>query len=483
MYTDRQEIQHTTPNGLPPIQCFRTLENSGADHKPPLRIIYGSCRQPHQPQLDILNTFGTWLSDHFEQRETQWPHVLLLTGDQIYADEPPSPFLESYPHLDNGATSFDDFALLYHYAFTQGEGIQQVFAAIPTFMMFDDHEILNNWNSWPTWCAEVLQQGKEQTLVDGLLAYWVYQGWGNLLPQAHTSHPLLQIMQAAQEGGDILETLRTCIRSTIYGQSKLYWHYTIPTMPPIFVANTRTERTTLLDTSPTQLCQPTRIMSEEQMAELRAWLKAAQAGPSLLVSTVPVLLPPFIGFVEYLMGIRLWQHSIAPLRWLGQQLARIQLYIAKYASFDHWPLYAATWHELIQLLREHTGDIFILSGDVHFSYAARGDLASSSATGTHCYQLVCSPIQNELEMGDRRMLARQSYITHLSYGGLHTDILPLKTRSNAADMQRNLLFNDLLAQVTLQLDHEGNSYTLQHQYLALVNGHLEFIVDITISGD
>ncbi len=85
------------------------------------------------------------------------------------------------------------------------------------------------------------------------------------------------------------------------------------------------------------------IMSPQQMAELRGWLQEQQTGVSLLVSPVPVLLPPCIGLAEYLAGVRLWTPAIAPLRWLGRQLTRLQLNIADRAGFEHWPVYATSW--------------------------------------------------------------------------------------------------------------------------------------------
>src|SRR6266550_84606 len=57
------------------------------------------------------------------------------------------------------------------------------------------------------------------------------------------SNPLLTIMdKAAQSGEDALEDLRTCMRREVYEDTSLHWHYTIPTMPPIFVADIRADR-------------------------------------------------------------------------------------------------------------------------------------------------------------------------------------------------------------------------------------------------
>src|SRR5205807_9911281 len=111
------------------------------------------------------------------------------------------------------------------------------------------------------------------------------------------------------------------------------------------------------------------IMSQQQMTELGTWLYENAARLSLLVSSVPVLLPPLIGLAEYLMGLRLRQRSIAPLRWLGRWLGRIQQRLARRTNFDHWPVFPVSWQELLSLLADRQQDILVLSGDVHFSYA------------------------------------------------------------------------------------------------------------------
>jgi len=87
-------------------------------------------------------------------------------------------------------------------------------------MIFDDHEIANGWNISPKWRAHALQQGLEQTLVDGLVAYWAYQGWGNIGLRRADEHTLLAIMQhAAHNGEDALEALREGMRQVVYEET------------------------------------------------------------------------------------------------------------------------------------------------------------------------------------------------------------------------------------------------------------------------
>ncbi|GCE11853.1 alkaline phosphatase D family protein [Tengunoibacter tsumagoiensis] len=461
-------------------QCFRTLDHSLLpDQRHPLRIAYGSCRKANLPASDTFNALGEWLIDHYEQRDTIWPHLLLLIGDQIYADQVPDQILLEYPHLQQGASTFHDFALLYTYAWSYHSGARQALACLPTYMMFDDHEITNNWNTEPNWRDHALHNGLEQTLVDGEVAYWVYQGWGNLDQQTTRQSPLFTIMQeAALRQEDALPALRDCIKADVYRKQLLRWHYEIPTQPPLFVANARTERTALFpetDGEQTRtIYDPTRIMSPEQQDEIAHWLAAHDDGPAILVSSVPVLMPPAIGMAEYLMGKRLWLQAPQPFQWLGKQLALFQQKVSSRMSFDHWPLYSESWAEMVSLLTRHHGDILLLSGDVHFSYAIEAQQALKRRQNRRILQFVSTPMQNQLDADSQQKIRLQSRLSQTIYGGLWTHTLPLQSVREEAQIYANLLFQNTLALLTIQPDtHKG--YTFSHEYLGIVEEKLEII--------
>ncbi len=459
------------------IFCFRTMNrdnestisSSSSASLQQLRIAYGSCRKFVAPQIDALSAFGRWLRVHDEQKEAVWPHLLLLLGDQIYADQPSQEIKQHYPQLHSGAKTFEDFATLYEYEWTQDSDVRQVLACIPTFMIYDDHEITNNWNITPQWFATMLQNGREQVLVDGLIAYWVYQGWGNLTQRDDTLYPLLRLMQEGEQSGeDILEALRSYIRREVYGEQTGRWHYEIQTVPPIFVLNTRSERTKIFTQQQGDIYGPTRILSQTQMQEIATWLQTHDTRPSLLVSSVPILLPPLIGLAEYAMGLRLWA---LPVRWLGRRLAHFQQRVALRTSFEHWPFFSNTWRELVQMVAKRTYDIIVLSGDVHFSYAMEAQ-RSYSKTKARLLQLVSTPLQNTLSSRNEQLVKEQARITRANYGGLDTRMLQLRTPDGKKRIQYDILFQNAIAYVTLTFD-EKNAYTVQQEYLVVVDGQLQ----------
>jgi hypothetical protein len=284
---------------------------------------------------------------------------------------------------------------------------------------------------------------------------------------------------AAQSGQDIIEELRAYIRTAIEEQAEQRWHYQIPTTPPIFVTNARADRTEIIADNQKEQFKPLHIMGKQQMADLRCWLTERQEQPAIIASSVPVILPPVIGLAEYLTGVRLWSKSISPLRWLGERLARLQLYLARRLKFDHWPIYSASWKDLLQAVKTHQGTTLLLSGDVHFSYTAEGRVLFARSRKTRLYQLVSTPIENSLSYGDMRLIKGQSLIPRMIYGGLDTRILPLEITASDVHSQRHILFENTLAYITLQPDASGR-YTIQQDYYGLVNGHLAVIARITL---
>ncbi len=468
------------------IQCFRTLDPPQVGNS--LRLAYGSCRKLTSKEPDALSALGTWLASAFDQREILWPRLLLLIGDQIYADEHTGrrKTTQSLAHSPSGedfkkAQTFEEFATCYEEAWSGEHGIRQVFAALPTYMIFDDHEITNSWNTAPTWREQVLKRGFEHVLVDGLVAYWVYQNWGN--PGAQQGHHdlLCAMMQRATEGGeDALEPLRAYMRQAVYEKVDPHWRYDIPTMPPIYVADVRADRPAILEEkgNTNMVDAPARIMSESQGQELRRWLDDHAATTVVLVSSVPVLLPPLIGFAEYVMGVRLFQRG--PFRRLGMALSQAQQRVSRRMSFDHWPVFGATWRELVRLLSRRTHDIVALSGDVHFSYAAVARRTfSRKKQRAALYQLVSTPFRNTLEERDKRLVFAQALLNRIVYGGLSIRVLPM-FKGNVQDrVPRNLLFQNTVAFVTFEPASTANAdkgvYAIEQIYLGVKNGSLEEI--------
>lgn len=71
------------------------------------RLLHGSCRRPHYDGPDGLAHVDGWLEQRLEQPD-QWPSWLLMTGDQIYADDVAGPMLVAIHALIARLELFDE---------------------------------------------------------------------------------------------------------------------------------------------------------------------------------------------------------------------------------------------------------------------------------------------------------------------------------------------------------------------------------------
>lgn len=95
---------------------------------------------------------------------------------------------------DNGhCLSFGEYAALYlinwgTFGFkgsigtehTDNKKIKRLFANVPSYMIFDDHDVTDEWNCDEVWRNRIKNSVTGKRLVaNALAAYWAFQGWGN----------------------------------------------------------------------------------------------------------------------------------------------------------------------------------------------------------------------------------------------------------------------------------------------------------------
>ena len=189
---------------------IRTLDGA------PLRILFGSCRAaaPHEPPwslefdhdarargVDALYAHGLRM---LGQQPAEWPHLLLFVGDQVYADDSSPQAREKvkqrrghlvdddrYPGLDDVA-DFEEYTWLYHEAWLP-EVERWMFSVVPSAMIFDDHDMIDDWNTSKSWLEEIRRKPWwHDRVIGGLMSYWVYQHLGNLSPSEIRAEGMLQ---------------------------------------------------------------------------------------------------------------------------------------------------------------------------------------------------------------------------------------------------------------------------------------------------
>ena len=164
------------------------------------RLVFGSCRvgAPEREPYTLApgeheGGFGVdalWAySRRLRAGIEPWPDGLLLIGDQVYADEVSPETLEfirsrrdtSLPPGEEIA-DFEEYTRLYREAWSDPD-IRWLLSTVPSVMVFDDHDVIDDWNiSWQ-WLKDARETPWWQARITGaFMAYWIYQHIGNLPP-------------------------------------------------------------------------------------------------------------------------------------------------------------------------------------------------------------------------------------------------------------------------------------------------------------
>jgi phosphodiesterase/alkaline phosphatase D-like protein len=391
-----------------PASAFHTYPKDG-----PLEVAFGSCRvaAPHAPpyslrkdenergrEVDALRTLAERM--RAEPRE-RWPDVLLMIGDQVYADEV-SPdtrsFIESRrdPSQPPGyrVLDFEEYTRLYHESWSDPT-IRWLLSVLSTAMVFDDHDVHDDWNISKAWLDEIrAQDWWEGHIVSGLASYWIYQHIGNLAPGHHSDDELLRRLKQADDGYPILEEFgRAADRST----SGTRWS---------FCRDLGRTRVVVIDSRAGRVLEEGRrsMLDEEEWA----WLEEHLAGDFdhvLVATSLPWLLGRGMHYAEA------WSEAVAGGAW-GLALARFGEKVRQTADLEHWAAFGESFARLAELLRsvaagergKAPASVVVLSGDVHHAYLCEVAFRRDGGVRAPVYQAVCSPYRNPLGKNERRVI-------------------------------------------------------------------------------
>jgi hypothetical protein len=387
---------------LPP-PVIRTLRTEG-----PLRLAFGSCRQsaPHDEEgeaewgIDALRT----LAHRLLRGEAPPPDLALLLGDQVYADEPTEAMDEVIrarrdpsepPGLE--LLDFEEYTALYHLAWTE-PSIRWLLATVPTAMIFDDHDVRDDWGTSQTWHEQMERLPWWPKRIQGALgSYWVYQHLGNLSREERARDELLAALREHDgDGGALLDAYAD---RAYHDFDSVRWSYARDIgRTRLVVVDSRSAR---------RLTPGDRAMLDRTEW---AWLEEQLVGGPehvLVASSLPVLLPHAVH------DLQRWDEAVADGAW-GSRAARLGEKLRQAADLEHWAAFGQSFEALERLVGDlATGrrgsaprTLTFLSGDIHFSYLARVQPIGQ----TRVAQAVCSPVRNPLErkirVGQRLMLTR-----------------------------------------------------------------------------
>ena len=388
----------------PPVQSpfpasrIRTPGGPGA-----FRLAFGSCRYATPATVDSSEGIPPDALDAYAARlatmpADAWPDALVLLGDQVYADEL-TPGTKSWLRLRRGGKTepadqvvdFEEYTRLYAESWSDPQ-VRWLLSTVPSSMIFDDHEMIDDWNTSAAWrrkiAAEPWWPGR---ISGGLVSYWVYQHLGNLSPQELDENKTWQAIQGLPSDSDDAEpVLREMAEQAVAEPTSIRWSY---------VRHWGSARLLMVDSRAGRvLDERNRQMLDDDEFDWvdAAMQRAAEEGVEHLIvgTSLPWLLPHAIHQIER------WNETLN-VRHLGRLRGRLAEQIRQAADLEHW---AAFGHSFERLGRSLTavarGDhgrapatALVLSGDVHHAYAAElvrpGDLAA------RVHQLTVSPLHNQ----------------------------------------------------------------------------------------
>jgi hypothetical protein len=427
------------------------------------QLLHGSCRKPHFPAPDGLLCVDRLLEAEPEAEKR--PALLMMSGDQVYADDVAGPTLRaihalierlglfeehlegavvsdsaklynhpaSYYHradllpalqsndtlrdrffggarkpiftsssADNHLVTFAEVMAMYllvwsptpwtliapkppkliperreRYALEQtridgfkaGLGnVARALAHLPSLMIFDDHDITDDWNLSAQWEETAYGHPFSKRIIgNALIAYMLCQGWGNN-PDAF-SNVLESTRSLSATGQD--HYLDRDVQDALIDELLRFqnWHFVLPTTPAIVVLDTRTRRWR----SEMTLKQPSGLLDWEGLCELQQELLDHPS--AIIVSPAPIF------------GVKLIETVQRVFSWFGYPLL---------VDAENWMAHRGAAQVILNIFRHSRtpGNYVVLSGDVHYSFVYEVLIRHRTA-GPKIWQVTSSGIKNE----------------------------------------------------------------------------------------
>jgi hypothetical protein len=384
-----------------PRSAIRTQGGPG-----PARLVFGSCRWARPAAALGSKRFGPDALDVYATRlarlpEDRWPNQLLLLGDQVYADET-SAAVQTRIRARRDirqppwgqVADYEEYTWLYHESWTD-ENIRWLLSTVPTAMIFDDHDVRDDWNTSESWRQDMAATSWwHERIVGGLASYWVYQHLGNLTPEALAADDLYAKVRAADgDAAPLVREFAVAADKEADGRRGARWSF----RRDLVSAGTHA-RLMVVDSRAGRILADDRrgMISDEDFA----WLEEQVSGSYdhlLVASSLPWLLPRGMHDVEA------WNEILASGS-RGARMARYGEWWRRAADLEHWAAFRESFDRLAELIRcvgrgDHAGSggqppstINVLSGDVHHAYVARAEYPDEVRSPVH--QLTCSPVHN-----------------------------------------------------------------------------------------
>lgn len=401
----------------------------------PTRLAFGSCRTsvPHDAEhhrsdgVDALRSFALALA----AEEVPAPDFVAFLGDQVYADntsEAMREFISSRRNIEEPPWTelkdYEEYAHLYALAWSDPAN-RWLLSTLPSSMIFDDHDIRDDWNTSWSWHQKVNRTSWwHQRLVGGLSSYWVYQHIGNLSPAELAEDQVWKHVRAHADSGadgeaDLTDVLTDLVERNDRHPQAYRWSY---------ARDLGDTRLVVVDSRAARVLEPDRRSMLDPVEE--EWLDGQMRGDvdHLLVGTsLPFMLEPGLHDLEG------FSEAAAEGRW-GARASRAAERTRQAVDLEHWAAFNAGFESVFDMVmsvaRGERGrapaSVTFLAGDVHHSYVAEVDDPRQYGARSRIVQAVCSPIRNPMPRGVRVLMSllARSLVRPMRFVAEHTDAIP-----------------------------------------------------------
>ena len=299
--------------------------------------------------------------------------------------------------------------------------VRRALANVPTYMIFDDHEVTDDWYLSPIWRDRVLTAPLGKTVVrNGLVAYTLFQGWGNDpkkfqenvpatggQPQPGPNQQLLARITELFPHNDALPPQAAAADAIdlllgLDGKDPpVKWHYSVPGPRHLVqVLDCRTRRTYA-----SRVSGPGNVSAQALVEQLPGGPLPSGIDVLVVVSSLTVLGTPVIDELIGPMLFRLFDlghGNTAEMPGLNPD------------AIEAWPYDPNAFESLLKRLETYRR-VVILSGDVHFATSSSMSYWKKTDTlPARFAQFISSGLQNlirdEVPMASQYMAFMQHVI-------------------------------------------------------------------------
>ncbi len=232
---------------------------------------------------------------------------------------------------------YEEYTHLYYESWLDPE-IRWLLSTVPSCMIFDDHDVIDDWNTSAAWVADM--RGTpwwRERLLSGLMSYWVHQHLGNLSPAELAADPLYSAVRSVPDGTD---ELRAFASRADVDPASVRWSYRRDFgRVRLLMVDSRAAR--VLEERHRSMLDP----GEADWLRTEALTDRASYDHLLIGTSLPWLLPHLVHDAEA------WDAALSRgergARWagFGEKLRRA-------ADLEHWAAFPESFEQLADLIAE-----------------------------------------------------------------------------------------------------------------------------------